>query len=395
VIQGRPDFFRVTKRIHNQIQGYPGDGGELAEKEHRIYEDLLVDAGRELAAMVRPGDIVLLHDPQTAGLAPLLKHTRVKIVWRCHVGLDSPNERAAQAWEFLGPYLADADAFVFSRRSFAWKGLDPEKISVIPPSIDPFTPKNNTLTQARVGAILIQAGLLSGYAAATPYYIRPSGTIGVVERMAEVNEVARPPAYARLVVQVSRWDHLKDPVGVMKGFTDHIPGEFGAHLILAGPEVAAVTDDPEGAIVLEETRQAWKELPDSIRGRVHVACLPMENADENAAIVNALQRRAEVVVQKSLAEGFGLTVAEAMWKARPVVASRIGGIQDQIDDQKSGLLLKDPADLRAFGTAVSTLLSETDRASEMGLAAQEKVRASFLTDRHLRQYAELLGRLAG
>jgi trehalose synthase len=393
VISVQPEFFRITKRIHNQIQGFAGDGGELGQREHDEYERSLLPSANELAFLVRRNDIVILHDPQTAGLAPAMKQTGAKVVWRCHVGIDTPNELSVRASQFLNPYLVDADAYVFSRHAFAWKGLDQAKLAVIPPSIDPFTPKNNFLTQASAAAILIEAGLLSGYAAAMPYYARSSGSIGLVARQAEIFETARLPINARLVVQVSRWDRLKDPVGVLTGFSHNLASETAVHLILAGPEVTAVADDPEGAAVLDEVVQTWRALPERARDRVHLACLPMQDLDENAAIVNALQRRAEVVVQKSLAEGFGLTVSEAMWKGRPVVASSIGGIKDQIEHEKTGLLLDDPTDLKAFGVAVSRLLSKPDDAAEMGKAGQERVRQSFLSDRHLKQYAELFARL--
>jgi trehalose synthase len=351
-----------------------------------------VQAGRELALLVRPGDIVLLHDPQTAGLAPELKDTGVKIVWRCHIGVDSPNERSARAWDFLTRYLTHADTYVFSRASYAWRGLDRSKVAVIPPSIDPFTPKNNLLTTARVAAILINAGLMSGFAAATPYYVRASGSIGLIERRAEVFEVAPISPASRLVVQVSRWDRLKDPIGVMTGFIEFVPPSTAAHLVLAGPEVGAVADDPEGAGVLDEVIRSWQALSDTARQRVHLACLPMTDLEENAAIVNALQRRAEIVVQKSLAEGFGLTVSEAMWKARPVVASNVGGIQDQVQHERSGLLLDDPSDLRAYGDAVTRLLEQPAISTDMGMEAQERVRENFLNDRHLRQYADLFSK---
>jgi trehalose synthase len=393
VIQGTSEFFRITKRIHNQLQGFPGDGGPLGEPEHREYEEILAQAGRELALLVRPGDIVLLHDPQTAGLAAELKDTGVKIIWRCHIGVDSPNERSAAAWAFLARYVAGAQRYVFSRASYAWGGLDRSKVTVIPPSIDPFTPKNNLLTTARVGAILINAGLMSGYAAATPYFVRASGSIGLIERRAEVFEVAPPSPASRLVVQISRWDRLKDPIGVMTGFVQFVPTSSAAHLVLAGPEVAAVADDPEGQGVLDETLRVWRALPETSRQRVHIACLPMQDLEENAAIVNALQRRAEIVVQKSLVEGFGLTVSEAMWKARPVVASSVGGIQDQVQHERSGLLLEDPLDLQAFGNAVTRLLEDPATSSDMGLEAQERVRENFLNDRHLRQYADLFSSL--
>jgi trehalose synthase len=198
----------------------------------------------------------------------------------------------------------------------------------------------------------------------------------------------------KLVVQISRWDRLKDPIGVMQGFADFVTPQTSAHLMLAGPEMRSIADDPEAADILKQTIAAWEQLPDLARGRVHLAILPMHDIDENAAIVNALQRWAEVVVQKSLAEGFGLTVAEAMWKARPVVASRIGGIQDQIEDQRSGVLLQDPTDLAAYGKAVTHLLLEPETASDMGAAAHERVKENFLNDRHLKQYVELFSSLS-
>jgi trehalose synthase len=166
-----------------------------------------------------------------------------------------------------------------------------------------------------------------------------------------------------------------------------------AHLMLAGPAVAAVVDDPEGALVLDQTRAALERLPDGVRERCHLATLPMIDAEENAAIVNALQRHAAVVVQKSLAEGFGLTVAEAMWKARPVVASRVGGIQDQIEDGRSGVLLDDPADLEAFGAALTGLLRDPAGADRMGAEARERVREHYLNARHLIQYQAVFAEL--
>ena len=147
---------------------------------------------------------------------------------------------------------------------------------------------------------------------------------------------------------MSRWDRLKDPVGLLACFAEHV-ADAASHLVIAGPDVEAVDDDPEGAEVLDEVRAALGEMPDAVRGRVHLVSLPMDDIDENAAMVNALQRRADIIVQKSIAEGFGLTVAEAMWKQKPVVAGRVGGIQDQIVDGESGLLVDDPRDLAAVG----------------------------------------------
>ena len=190
------------------------------------------------------------------------------------------------------------------------------------------------------------------------------------------------------VVQVSRWDRLKDPAGVLQAFADGIAPSTEAHLVLAGPSTAAVADDPEGPEVLAEVTSLANRMPDALRERIHLFSLPMDDLQENAAIVNALQRRADVVVQKSVAEGFGLTVAEAMWKARPVVASAVGGIQDQIVDGESGVLVE-PDDLDGFADAVVGLLKDPARAEWMGHNARERVRGAFLGARHLEQYVDL------
>jgi trehalose synthase len=154
-----------------------------------------------------------------------------------------------------------------------------------------------------------------------------------------------------------------------------------------------VSDDPEAVEVLEECREEWRHLPEAVRERVHLAAIPMADSDENAVVVNALQRHAAVVVQKSLVEGFGLTVTEAMWKARPVLASRVGGIQDQIVDGRDGLLLDDPYDTEELGRLLRRVLSDPDLATRLGTAARARVLEEFLGDRHLQQYVDLFSRL--
>ena len=390
-IGGSAEFFRVTKRIHNHLHGAAGDGGELGEAERAVYENTLARSADELGELVRPGDIVYLHDPQTAGLIELMRFRETRVVWRCHVGLDHPNELARGAWSFLYRYVKNADAYVFSRRAFAWDGLEEQKLWLVPPSIDAFSPKNQDLEADAVRAILARVGLAEDDGRA-PVFARQDGSHGRVDRSAELDQEGTVSDDDPLVVQVSRWDRLKDHAGVLRCFAEHCRHPR-AHLLLAGPSVAEVADDPEGAEVLAEIRAQRAALPTELRGRVHLASLPMEDVDENAAMVNAIQRRADVVVQKSLAEGFGLTVAEAMWKARPVIASRIGGIQDQIVDGESGLLVDDPTDLDAVAAAIDGLLDDPARAEAIGTAARERVRQSFLGTRHLVQYMELIERM--
>jgi trehalose synthase len=177
----------------------------------------------------------------------------------------------------------------------------------------------------------------------------------------------------------------------MHGFAKYVvPGDRNGYLLLVGPAVAGVTDDPDGAAVFAECLMQWRELPAAARDRILLITLPLDDPDENAAMVNALQRHASVVVQKSLAEGFGLTVAEGMWKARPVVGSAVGGIIDQIADG-TGILLPDPRDLEAFGAAVRRLLDDPDEADRMGRAAQVYISEHYVGDLHLLRYASMFG----
>jgi trehalose synthase len=390
VIGGTPDFFEVTKRIHNRLHGTLGDGGELDDDAREVYESVLAANLDAFPGSVREGDVVIIHDPQPAGLVRAMKDAGAVVIWRCHVGVDEPNDIVRGAWEFLRPYVADADVYVFSRESYAWENLDRGRVSVIPPSIDVFSPKNVDIDDETMRSTLALSGLVAGAAARPVIFERADGTPGRVDRRARVVEDAPLPLAAPVVLQVSRWDALKDPVGVIRGFAEHVPADTSAHLVYAAPDVESVADDPEGLRMLRESIAARAELPAEARSRVHLASLPMEDLDENAFMVNALQRHAAIVVQKSLAEGFGLTVSEAMWKARPVVASRVGGIQDQIVEGESGVLLGDPRDLAAFGAAITALLGDRPRAERIGRNARERVREQFQNARTLLDYVGVI-----
>jgi trehalose synthase len=361
VVPGDEAFFRLTKRLHNRLHGAAGDGGPLNAAERDHYEATLAPAAGRLLDLLHPGDLVVLHDPQTVGLAPALHAAGHPVVWRAHIGVDSAGELTRTAWAFLAPYVAAADVCVFSRRAFAWDVVPAERRVIVSPTIDPFSPKNRELTADEVAAVLRRPGI----ALTRPY-----------------------------VMQCSRWDALKDPAGVLDFFARHVAPHAPVDLVLAGPAVGSVGDDPEGATVLNHVQDQRLRLPDELRERVHLLGLPMDDPDDNALMVNALQRGAAVVVQKSLAEGFGLTVTEAMWKARPVVASARGGLRDQIHDRRTGLLLHDPRDGAAFGAAVLTLLDDEPLAERLGNAARERVRRKFLSDSSLVAYLRVLAPLA-
>lgn len=386
-----PDFLAVTKRLHHMLHGFPGDGGPLGEAERALYEEVAAENAASLIDRIRPRDIVLLHDPQTAGLAPVLAQTGAAVIWRLHIGADHADGVVAAAQAFLRPYVSRAHAWVFSRETFIWPDLPRERCFVVPPSIDALSPKNQPMEPETVTAVLQSTGLLADGEPEDAGFLRRDRSPGRVERRAIMVEDAPVPAGAPLVAQVSRWDDLKDPVGVVGGFADAIDHLGDAHLVVAGPDVAAVADDPEGARVLAEVTALREGLPAAARARVHLASLPMDDPEENAAIVNALQRRADIVVQKSRAEGFGLTVAEAMWKSRAVLASRVGGIQDQIVDGVSGVLLADADDLDAYGRALSLLLYDGGYRARLGAAARTRVRERFLESRHLQDWVGLLG----
>jgi trehalose synthase len=390
VITGDAEFFVLTKRLHNQIHGQSA-GGPLTRADGEHYERMLAANAAELVELIRPGDLVLLHDPQTAGLAAALAQAGALVAWRCHIGVDWDNDATETAWSFLRPHLAPVRGFVFSRSEYVPSWIPARQVAIIPPSIDPFSPKNQYLDDDTVLGILAKIGVLDGIPVdGHRSFTRRAGGTGEVSRTAEITGDGRPGPRDPLVVQVSRWDQLKDMPAVMRGFAEYVAPAGDGYLLLVGPAVAGVTDDPEGAAVFGDCLLQWRELPEPVRSRVLLVTLPLDDADENGAMVNALQRHATVIVQKSLAEGFGLTVAEGMWKGRPVVGSAVGGIIDQIAEG-TGILLDDPRNLASFGAAVRELLDNQDEADRMGQAAQAYIGEHYVGDLHLLRYAGLLG----
>jgi trehalose synthase len=397
VIEGSPDFFRVTKRLHHALHGEPGDRSELDERATGIYEQVMRESAAELDGLIRAGDIAILHDPQTAGLIPGLVERGVGVVWRCHVGTDNPGPEDAAAWKFLEAYLKRAHAFVFSRFSYLPEQLYHGRCMVVPPAIDPFSAKNQMIAPPTVQGILNHAGLIAGPAVPDRReFVLTDGTRARVERRAEVMREGPPPRPdTPLIVQVSRWDGMKDPIGVLHGFLrslDNSPNK-NAELVLAGPSVDADPNDSEAREVFRRVVAVWQNLTHENRRRVHLVNLPVDDLQENAAMINALQRHAAVIVQKSMREAFGLTVTEAMWKSRPVVASAVGGIRDQIEHGVSGLLLRNPTDLDALAGAINRVLDNPGFAERLGRNAQRRVSQSYLGLDILNHYDDLIERM--
>ncbi len=399
VVDGDPAYYAVAKRLVSRLYGIAGDAGPLGDAERQHYQRAIDANARELADRIRPGDVVVVHDAQAAGLIETARRRGATVLWRCHIGSDQANEHTRSGGVFVQPFVRPADATVFSTPGHVppWA----PQPQIIPPSIDPCGPKNMALGAADVIAILSAAGIVVG--GPVPGETGPDGQPAVtvpvpvgpdvrVERPAGVlRDGPPPPADAPMVVQVSRWDRLKDMAGVMRAF---LRSGVEGYLTLAGADLSGVADDPEATELYQECCAAWEALPAADRRRCQLLCLPMADLRENAVVVNALQQHATVVVQKSLAEGFGLTATEAMWKSRPLLASAVGGLRDQVVHGQSGLLLDDPADLGAAAAGIGRLCTDRAFAGRLGSAARQRVADRYLLDRELLDWAGILEGLA-
>lgn len=323
VIKGGEQFFEATKRFHNALHG------RAKEISQRDFEIFMETSQQNIENVETYGDIVFIHDPQPIAL--IKKKSANKWLWRCHIDVSNPDERV---WQFLMDFIIQYDSAVFSAPAFSRKL--PIRQFLIPPSIDPLSDKNKEL---------------------------PPETIDSVLRKYDIKK-DKP-----IITQVSRFDRLKDPVGVIEAYLQ-VKKYIDCQLILAG---GTAEDDPEGFKVLEEVKEKAKNDPD-----IHILLLP-----QNDIVVNALQRASDVIVQKSLKEGFGLTVSEALWKAKPVVASNVGGIPLQIKHKYSGLLCHS---VEGASFAIKQLLSSPEYARKLGENGREHIKNNFLITRHLRDY---------
>ncbi|MBE7558750.1 glycosyltransferase [bacterium] len=334
VITGDSLFYQCTKGFHNALQG---TAVEITPAMIAAYEETNRKNAETLREVLQEADLVFIHDPQPAPLLGLCPTRRGKWVWRCHIDVSHPFR---PVWKYLRRHVAAYDASIFSLASFAQPLPHPEYL--IPPSIDPLTEKNMDLPEDEIRQVEERFGI----------------------------DPERP-----MILQVSRFDRFKDPVGVIQAYRmakRYIPR---LQLVLAG---GGASDDPEGEVVLAEVRAAAGDDPDA-----HVLLLP----PDAHRTINALQRAADLVLQKSLREGFGLTVTEAMWKSKPVVGGNTGGIRLQVVNHHTGFLVNTP---EGAAQRVRYLLSDRDRRVKMGEKAREFVRENFLLTRHLREYLTVM-----
>lgn len=399
------DFFAFTKRIHNLIHDapvpHPRDG------DRQIYEAVNRANAEALTDLVRDGDVVVIHDPQPLATAGPVKQRRaVRTIWRCHIGLEEHTANTRAAWSFLRPYTDPYDASVFSLAEYVPDFLQ-SRARVIHPTIDPASHKNRELSLHKMVGILVDAGMvIPHWPVLDPPFpegasrLQADGSVAPASIPEDIGLLARP-----IVTQVSRWDRLKGFAPLLEGFAilkhtqatrafvddRHVRRVAAARLVLAGPDPASIQDDPEGLAVFEELRQRYRALDPSLQRDVAILTLPMSSRKHNALMVNALQRASDIVVQNSLREGFGLTVAEAMWKRTPLLGSaRAAGVRLQVRDGTDGCLVSDPENPGMIAAALHDMLAREDRLEVWGRNAQRRAHGEFLVLGELARWLEIL-----
>lgn len=335
VIEGEDEFYECTKSFHNALQGNAVD---IPERLLKIYEKTNEKNAARLGSVLEKADIVFIHDPQPAFMIRSFPERKAHWVWRCHIDLSHPYR---PAFRYLRRIVSEYDASIFSLADFARPLPHPQYL--IPPSIDPLSEKNIELSQREIGKVLEEFGI----------------------------DPDRP-----IIAQVSRYDRFKDPIGVIQAF--HLARKYmpSLQLILCG---GGATDDPEGEEVLREVQEVANQDPD-----IHVLLLPPETITRKT---NAIQRAADIILQKSTREGFGMTVTEAMWKGKPVIGGNTGGIRLQVVDHHTGFLVSTP---EGAALRIRYLFHHRRRMRKMGEEAKEFVRKKFLITRHIRDYLALI-----
>ncbi len=325
VIKGNEKFFTITKKFHNGLHGVSVDVGK---DEY----DAFLEVNRENAAAMDFGDIVFVHDPQPVALIERRKDLGRNWIWRCHIDFSKPNP---EIWNFLQQFIEQYDSAVFSAPAFARKLAIPQVL--ISPSIDPLSEKNRDLPEDAIDSVFSRFGI----------------------------DRSRP-----VITQISRFDYLKDPLGVIKAYKI-AKKHADLQLVLAG---GGATDDPEGPVIMQQVKEEADKDKD-----IFVLFLPPASDFE----INALQRGSTVALQKSLKEGFGLTVSEALWKGKPTIASAVGGIPLQITHKYSGILTHS-----IDGTAywIKQLIHEPQYAQRLGVNGREHIKNNFLITRHIKDY---------
>jgi trehalose synthase len=403
----RPEFFVLTKRLHNMIHGVKEPKLQPADKS--LYDAVSRANADALLDLVSADDIIVIHDPQPLGAGALVtRELGAPAVWRCHIGLDEHLPPTRAAWSFLAPYAAAYDRAIFSSEAYVPDFLR-DRSTIAHPTVDPLDHKNRELSLHKLVGILCSAGLSTAHwPLVTPPFpelprrLQVNGSFAPGTVPEDIGLIGRP-----IVTQVSRWDRLKGFSPLLEafralklrprdGYIDRHRRQIdAARLVLAGPSPESIQDDPEALEVLDELCALYVALEPEIQRDVALLTLPMSSRKFNALMVNALQRASSIVVQNSLREGFGLTATEAMWKSIPVVGNtRAVGLREQIRDGIDGRLISDPEDAEELADALDELLADPEARERYGRNAHRRVRDEFLIFTQLRQWLRLLADVA-
>ena len=405
----KAEFFPITKRIHNLIHNF-GVAGFNAD-DRALYEKVSREVASELAEHIHPEDIVVIHDPQPLGVgAELKRRIGMRAIWRCHIGFDETTLATESAWGFLKPYASAFDHAVFSIPAYIPAYLE-DKSSIIYPALDPLSHKNRELSAHKLVGILCNAGLMiEHHPVLTPHWenqamrLQPDGTFVPPKSGYEVGLLYRP-----IITQVSRWDRLKGWKPLLEGFL-RLKRRVGqprsnqtrrerriaiSRLVLAGPDPAAIQDDPQGRAVLKELCSLYRQLVPWEQESVALVTLPMVSRKENALMVNAIQRCSTVAVQNSIREGFGLTATEAMWKRIPMLGTSVSGICIQVRDGIDGVITRNPEDPEEIAEHLDHMLSDPVARDMWGRNGQRQVHHRFLVFTQVRKWLHRLVDVAG
>ncbi|UCF94026.1 MAG: glycosyltransferase [Desulfobacterales bacterium] len=399
------EFFPLTKRIHNSIHdfGHPG----FSADDGCVYNRVSRQMADEMQTLIAPEDILVIHDPQPLGAGSELKQRLgMKAIWRCHIGLDRHTLVTDAAWNFLKPYTKNYDHTVFSAQEYVPSFLM-EKASIITPAIDPLSDKNRDLLGPELMNILCKSGLhknglhpfLASRWKRQVKRLQPDGSFANANKNNEIGLLFHP-----VVTQVSRWDRLKGWETLLEAFvrfkrsckhngkkkSSHYRRANAVQLLLAGPEPAAVQDDPEGKGVLDELCTFYRKLAPEDQKSVVLLTLPMSSRTQNHLMVNAIQRCSSLVVQNSLQEGFGLTATEAMWKKIPVLGTFSCGLRQQIRDGIDGRLTANPKDPKEIAENLDYMLTSSAKLEKWGRQAQHRVYNQFLIFSQVQKWLQCL-----
>ncbi|WP_266082189.1 glycosyltransferase [Haladaptatus caseinilyticus] len=398
-----PTFFDFTKRIHNLLHGVGVP--EISAEEISCYERESRHIADSIQRCLGPDDIVVCHDPQPLAAGALaVAETGVPSIWCSHIGRDEITPQTKAGWEYLRPWIREYDRTVFSLPEYIPEFLRAKTVC-ISPAIDPLSPKNKSLAPQELLSLLVNSALVEMSRAITNspldrdqpvQRLQPDGSLEPAIIPDDFGILSRP-----FVLQISRWDRLKGLSPLLRAFV-HLKKQneentnsndykkiASTGLVLAGPSIRSVADDPEGQLVFDELCQEWQRVPPELKRDIALLVMPEDNHD-SALVVNALQRCATVVVQNSLQEGFGLTVTEAMWKGALTVGADRGGIRAQICDNENGKLIPDPEAPAEVASVLKTVLTESDEEGVWTHNAQENVRNEYLIFQQARRWIAIL-----